>query len=85
MSLDGYADGWDDVSKLGWRGEIWLDFGGFLVVLCKFYSCCVVGAHYPDQLLVRALQNRPTPHIYLVLKYNKLQFTKILKPKKHAI
>lgn len=86
MSLGGYADGGDDVWKLDLRGKFWLDFGlgvifdpavQILLLLCGWSTL--------SGLTPGAGLAKPTyPPIYLVLKYNKLQFTKILKLKKHV-
>ena len=78
MSLGGYADGVNDVGKLGLEREIWLDFwwifdpAVWLEHIIRTDSWC--GPCKTDL----------PPPIYLVLKYNKLQFTKILKLKKHV-
>lgn len=84
MSLDGYADGGDDVWKLDGRWRFGWIFGWIfdpavqiLLLLCGWSTL--------SGLTPGAGLAKPTyPPIYLVLKYNKLQFTKILKPKKHA-
>ena len=70
---------------MGRCGGSWVGWGDlvgflvdFLILLCGWSTL--------SGLAPGAGLAKPTyPPIYLVLKYNKLQFTKILKPKKHAI